>query len=62
MKFAPIGTAALPLPIAAGEATVVSEVPVTAEQPVAVAERTARYWRMNVAVGVLAIIAVVAAL
>jgi predicted PurR-regulated permease PerM len=62
MKFAPIGTAALPLPNAAGEATVVSEVPVTAEQPVVVAERTARYWRMNVAVGVLAIIAVVAAL
>ena len=55
MKIAPIGTAALPLPNAAGEAKMVSEGPVAAGRPVLVAERTARYWRMNVAVGVLAI-------
>jgi predicted PurR-regulated permease PerM len=62
MRFAPSVAAAVPLHDAAGEAGVVSEEPVTAAQPVAVAERTARYWRMNVAVGVVAIIAVVAAL
>lgn len=62
MKFAPVGAGAMPLPDAAGEPTVVSEAPVPAAQPVAVAERGARYWRMNVAVGVLAVIALVAAL
>ena len=62
MKFAPPGAGAMLLPDAAGEPTVVSEVPVPAAQPVAVAERGARYWRMNAAVGVLAVIALVAAL
>jgi predicted PurR-regulated permease PerM len=60
MKFAPVGAGVMPLPDAAGEPTVVSEAPVPAAQPVA--ERGARYWRMNVAVGVLAVIALVAAL
>jgi len=61
MKLAPVGAGAMRLPDAAGEPMVVSEAPVPAAQPAAVAER-ARYWRMNVAVGVLAVIALVAAL
>jgi predicted PurR-regulated permease PerM len=52
----------MPLPGAAGEPTVVSEAPVPVAPPVAVVERAARYWRLNVAVGVLAVIALVAAL
>jgi len=62
MKFAPAGAGAMPLPGAAGEPTVVSEAPVPVAPPVAVVERAARYWRLNVAVGVLAVIALVAAL
>ena len=62
MKFAPAGAGAMPLPGAAGESTVASEAPVPAAPPVAVVERAARYWRLNVAVGVLAVIALVAAL
>jgi len=62
MKSALVGAGAIPLPEAAGEPTVVSEASVPAAQPVVVAERGARYWRMNVAVGVLAVIALVAAL
>ena len=53
---------ATPLPDPAGEPIVAPEAPVTAAQSVPVAERIVRYWRMNVAVSLLAIIAVVAAL
>ncbi len=62
MKFAPAGAGAVPVPDAAGENAAVSEAPVPAVQPVAVAERSTRHWRMSVAVGVLAVIALVSAL
>jgi predicted PurR-regulated permease PerM len=53
---------ATPLPDLAGEPIGVPKEPVAAVQSVPVAERIVRYWRMNVAVSLLAIIAVVAAL
>jgi predicted PurR-regulated permease PerM len=53
---------ATPLPDLAGEPIEVPKAPVAAVQSVPVAERIVRYWRMNVAVSLLAIIAVVAAL
>ncbi len=62
MKIAPIGAGAMPLPDAAGEPKGVSAAPVPAAQPIAVAERRARDRHLNVAVGVLAVIALVAAL
>ena len=62
MKIAPAGAGAMPLPDAAAEPRVDSDAAVPAPQPVEVGERRARYWRMNVAVGVLAVIAFVAAL
>src|SRR6476660_3342316 len=63
MKIAPVGAGTMHLPDAAGAPVVVSEAPVSAVQPVAaVTERKDRYRHMNVAVGVLAVIALVAAL
>ena len=62
MKFAPAVAAAMPLPEAAGEPEAVSETPIPAAQPVVIGERRTRYWSMNVAVGVLVAIALVAAL
>ena len=50
------------MPEAASEPEVVSEEPVPAVQPEVVAERGSRYWRMNAAIGVLTVIALVAAL
>ena len=59
-----VDAGAVPLPNAAGVSNVAREAVLSAAQPVpvAVAERSTRYWRMDVAVGVLAITAVVAAL
>ena len=59
-----VDAVAVPLRNATGVPDVVHEAGAAAAQPVpvAVAERSTRYWRRNVAVGVLAIIAVVAAL
>jgi len=63
MKLAPVSAAgAMPLPDAAGEPSVVSEAPVPVAQPIAVAERRVRDRHTKVAVGVLAVIALVAAL
>ena len=53
-----VDAGAVPLPNAAGVSNVAREAVLSA----AVAERSTRYWRMDVAVGVLAITAVVAAL
>ena len=50
------------MPEAASEPGAVSEEPVAAAQPKVVAERGSRYWRANVAIGVLAAIALVGAL
>jgi predicted PurR-regulated permease PerM len=63
MKIAPAGAGAMPLPDAPGGTEPVSEAPITAAQPVvAVANRRVRDRHMNVAVGVLAVIALAAAL
>ena len=62
MKIASVNAEAMPLPEAAGESKGVSEAPVPAAQPVVVAERGPRNWRMGAALGVLAVIALVAAL
>ena len=62
MKIASVSAGAVPLPEAASEPEVVSEEPVPAVQPEVVAERGSRYWRMNAAIGVLTVIALVAAL
>ncbi len=62
MKIASVSAGAIPLPEAAAEPNAVPEAPDSAAQPVVVGERRPRYWRMNVAVGVLAVIALVAAL
>jgi predicted PurR-regulated permease PerM len=62
MTIAPAGAGTLPLLDAAGGLDTVSGTPVPAAQPVAEAERKPRYWRMDAAVGVLAVIALVAAL
>jgi len=62
MKIASVSAGAVPLPEAASEPEAVSEEPVPAVQPEVVAERGSRYWRMNAAIGVLTVIALVAAL
>jgi len=62
MKLAPAVSAANPVPEVASEPGGVAEAPVSAAQPVVAAERGPRYWRMSAAVGMLAVIALVAAL
>jgi len=62
MKIAPAGAAAMPLPETASDPKAASEAPVPAAQPVVVVESRVRDRHMKVAVGVLAVIALVAAL
>ena len=62
MKVAPGGVGAIPFPDAAGGPEVVSETPVPAGQPVVVAERRVRDRYMSLAVGMMTVIALVAAL